>query len=423
MARNRRRFIAEKVEANMNYSTPQAAILSIGATVPPYKATQRAIGEWMAASFANAPAPARLIRMLCANSGVETRYSCLEDYFLPPQESRFAPGVSPQRSPSTAERMAIYEREAAPLGVDAARKAIDDYATKTATAPAATRSRVTHLVVATCTGFFAPGLDFVMAQQLGLPHSVERTLIGFMGCSAMFNCLRTANQIVKADPDALVLVVSVELCSLHSQPEPLRDQLVGASFFADGASACLVGAPDALDGDYFLLSGFHTSMKPETESEMVWQIGNYGFALRLSPRIPEHLAHSAPATLAGLFPDQSPAFWAIHPGGSAIIDRLAKSFALREEDVAASRAVLRNYGNLSSATILFVLQETRRLLVEKRSVEVATDKERQQDEITGVAMAFGPGLVIEMARIGYVPPVTKNVASVVASALPAHLSR
>jgi predicted naringenin-chalcone synthase len=405
--------------------TPEAAILAIGTAVPPYKARQTDVGEWMSASFVDAPAPARLIRMLCANSGVETRYSCVEDYFLSPQESRFAPGVPTERSPSTAERMAIYERESIPLGADAAHQAMLAYAAKQGDTPSRIAQQITHLVVATCTGFFAPGLDFALAQRLHLSPTVERTLIGFMGCSAMFNCLRTANQIVKSDPNALVLVVSVELCSLHSQPEPLRDQLVGASFFADGASACIVGTPNDLQGDYFTLSEFHTSMKPDTESEMVWQIGNYGFTLRLSPRIPEHLAEAAPATLATLFPDSAPGFWAIHPGGSAIIDRLAKSFRLDESQVAASRAVLRDYGNLSSATILFVLAELRRDLIAER--EPPPDMTREwathRDSLSGVAMAFGPGLVIEMARLAYVVPATpdfteSNIPVTAALALP-----
>lgn len=390
----------------MSQSTGQSAILSIGTAVPPYHAPQQQIGEWMAASFVNAPANARLIRMLCANAGIETRHSCTDDYYLPPQESRLAPGVSLDRSPSTAERMAIYEREAAPLGSNAARKALENYAEKMSKTTEDVAAQVTHLVVATCTGFFAPGLDFVLAQSLQLPQTVERTLIGFMGCSAMFNCLRCANQIVQANPAALVLVVSVELCTLHSQPDPLRDQLVGASFFADGASACLVGMPHHLQGDFFKLTDFHTSMKPDTATEMVWQIGNYGFTLRLSPRIPDHLADAAPATLATLFPHDAPKFWAIHPGGKAIVDRLVKSFCLDECQIAASRAVLRQYGNLSSATILFVLAEIQRALTAEGSV----NKSSQQESHAGVAMAFGPGLVIEMARLEYVMPVTKAPA-------------
>lgn len=392
----------------MAYTVPNPAILSIGTAVPRYKAKQKDVAEWMAASLANHPGQARLIRMLSANSGVETRHSCVNDYFLPPQESRFAPGVSAERSPSTAERMAIFEREAAPLGAEAAHQAFTAYAAKSGDGLMDVATRVTHIVVATCTGFFAPGLDFVLAQLLQLPHTVDRTQIGFMGCSAMFNALRLANQIVKANADALVLVVSVELCSLHSQPDPLIDQLVGASFFADGASAALVGTPTETEGDYFALSQFHTGMKPDTETEMVWQIGNYGFALRLSPRIPEHLAEAAPANLQILFPTTTPQFWAIHPGGSAIVDRLAKSFKLEKKEVAASRAVLRDYGNMSSATILFVLAELQRAF--NASNTLASNHASKHR--TGVAMAFGPGLVIEMARIDYVPPSLNSQNSV-----------
>jgi predicted naringenin-chalcone synthase len=389
----------------MAYRAPNPAILSIGTSVPCYKAKQTDVAEWMAASLVNHPGQARLMRMVSANSGVETRHSCINDYFLPPDESRFAPGVSAERSPSTAERMAIFEREAAPLGAEAAQQAFAAYATKSGVSSTEIRKRVTHIIVATCTGFFAPGLDVVLAQLLQLPHTIDRTQIGFMGCSAMFNALRLADQIVKANTDALVLVVSVELCSLHSQPDPLTDQLVGASFFADGASAALVGSPTESEGDYFTLSQFHTGMKPDTETEMVWQIGNYGFALRLSPRIPEHLAEAAPANLKILFPTTTPEFWAIHPGGSAIVDRLAKSFKLEEEHVAASRAVLRDYGNMSSATILFVLAELQRTF----NTSASTHK-------TGVAMAFGPGLVIEMARIDYTPPsVSSQNAATLAS--------
>ena len=139
---------------------------------------------------------------------------------------------------------------------------------------------------------------------------------------------------------------------------------------------------------------------------MVWQIGNYGFTLRLSPQIPEHLAEAAPTILTKFMPDTRPDFWAIHPGGSAIIDRLAKSFKLDESQVAASRAVLRDYGNLSSATILFVLAELQRSFVnQSQNAALASATISERKPLTGVAMAFGPGLVIEMAQLDYVPPI------------------
>lgn len=179
-------------------------------------------------------------------------------------------------------------------------------------------------------------------------------------------------------------------------PYPARPEareLISASLFADGAAACLVGVPSPSHGDAFGLAGFHTIVHPDTESDMVWRVGNYGYTLRLSPRVPEHLTNVAPQALHSLVgAAHNLRFWAIHPGGRAIIDRLAEIFQLTPDDVAPSRAVLRDYGNMSSPTILFVLQAHRQRL-----------RAQAQDITEGVAMAFGPGLVIEMAHLVYIP--------------------
>jgi len=232
----------------------------------------------------------------------------------------------------------------------------------------------------------------MIARELGLAPTTSRTVIGFMGCSAAFNGLRMASQIVAGDPHARVLVVSVEICSPHIQPGTRRDDLVSASLFADGAAAALVGMPTAADHDYFRLDNFHTDMKPNTRDEMVWKIGNHGFTLRLSPHIPDHLTDVVPAALAQLTGAQTPDFWAIHPGGRAIVDGLQQILALDDSAVAASRRVLRDYGNMSSATILFVLAAHAEALA------------KSGQPATGVAMAFGPGLTVEMAQLSYAPP-------------------
>lgn len=403
---------------------PTAAILSFGIALPPHGVAQTQIGEWMATSLEDSlletsslgkrRAMSRFLRSLYANSGIEMRYSCCSDYLQPPTASRFAPGRSHDNAPTTAERMVIYAREAPPLGLTAARRAVEAYAAKSDINLANLLASITHLVVVSCTGFFAPGLDFAVARDLGLAPTVQRTLIGFMGCSAAFNALRSAYQIVRSQPEARVLVLSVELCSLHTQPNPTREQLVVYSLFADGAAACLVGQPQPGEGDFFQLEGFHTSTKPDTGDEMVWEIGDYGFTLQLSPKVPHHLAEIAPAALQALFADARPHFWAIHPGGRAIVDRLAQIFDLAPDQVAASRTVLRDYGNLSSATILFVLDELRRTLRQERQqaaiVHNGHTRAIHKNGIgaearspAGVAMAFGPGLVIEMARLAYVP--------------------
>ncbi len=367
------------------------AILALGTAVPPYSASQEAIGEWMAASFVGQPAARRLIRSLYAYSGIETRYGCTTEYLEPPETSRFAPARTLDESPTTAERLAIYEREAPALGSAAAHAALTNYAEASGASMDTLLASITHLIVVSCTGFFAPGLDFMIASKLGLAPGTSRTVIGFMGCSAAFNGLRMSSQIVAGDPHARVLVVSVEICSPHIQPGTRRDDLVSASLFADGAAAALVGMPTASDHNYFRLEHFLTDMKPNTRDEMVWKIGDHGFTLRLSPHIPEHLADVVPAALTQLIGSRTPDFWAIHPGGRAIVDGLQQILALDDSAVAISRRILCDYGNMSSATILFVLAAHARSLAHR------------DRPVTGVAMAFGPGLTVEMALLSYVP--------------------
>lgn len=376
------------------------ALLALGTAVPPYRVTQEAAANWMAQSFSSQPALGRWLRSLYANSGIETRYACVPDFVRPPELSRLAPGLAPAEMLTTAERMAIYERESVQIGAAAARQALASYGQATGQDYPAVAETVTHLVVVSCTGFFAPGLDIAIARQLNLAPTVQRNLIGFMGCAAAFNGLRAATQVVRGDPSARVLVVCVELCSIHVQPGSDRENLIAGSLFADGASACLVGEAKPHQGDLFEVEDFFTGIKPDTRAEMVWQIGNHGFALRLSPRIPEHLAEAAPEALDQLFNQHaSPRFWAIHPGGRAIVDRLAQIFGLEPGQLAASRSVLRRFGNLSSATMFFVLDEIRQTLGQKG---------HRPGRVEGVAMAFGPGLVIEMARLAYIPPAAPD---------------
>jgi predicted naringenin-chalcone synthase len=179
--------------------------------------------------------------------------------------------------------------------------------------------------------------------------------------------------------------------------------LVAASLFGDGASACVVAQPTANATNYFRLEQFHSAIKPDTGDEMVWTIGDYGFQLHLSPRIPQHLAEAAPQSLAQLFELEQPTFWAIHPGGRAILDRLAQIFALDDAQMRPSREVLRRVGNVSSATLLFVLDEVCKQVVAKRMLHNGdAEVDGEQDGCQGVAMAFGPGLVVEMARLRYV---------------------
>ncbi len=382
---------------------PQPAILALGTALPRYSGSQEEIARWMADSFSDRRLQ-RLVRMIHSQSGIDTRYSCAPAYLEPPQTSRFAPGAAPADSATTAERMVVYEREAPPLGEAAARSALEQYAGRRGQSVEQVAAGVTHLLAISCTGLFAPGLDYALAKALRLPRTLRRTLIGFMGCAAAFNGLRAAAEIVRGDPNARVLVVSVELCSLHNQPSADYDLLVGASIFSDGAAACLVGSPAADESDYFRLDEFYTAIHPDTEEEMAWNIRDHGFALRLSPRVPNHLALAAPAALQTVFGANRPRFWAVHPGGRAIVDRLAEIFALPPESLAATREVLRCYGNMSSATILFVLAALQRRLRAESARNGHSDSYWPAGDLTGVAMAFGPGLVVELGKLTYAPP-------------------
>lgn len=383
---------ASRIGDGMGQDSPQVALLAFGTAVPDHRLTQTALGCWMAEAWAGQPGVSRQIKRLYELSGIETRHSCLADSLSPPNESRFSPNRRLADTPTTTERMEIYQREATALGTAAARCALIDYDQRGA--GAAIADTITHLIVVSCTGFFAPGLDQTIARELNLRPTVQRAVIGFMGCAAAFNALRLAKQIVSGQPAARVLVVCVEICSIHIQPGHSRVDLVVGSLFADGAAACLVGAPSDAGHDQIILNDFYTEVVPDTNQEMVWQISDHGFTLHLSPSIPRRLVQVAPRALAALLGESAtPQFWAIHPGGRAIVDRLADLFALTPEQVAPSLAVLRDYGNMSSPTILFVLHEMRKQLRRAAS----------QAALNGVAMAFGPGLVVEMAHLTYQP--------------------
>ncbi|NTW01696.1 MAG: type III polyketide synthase [Oscillochloris sp.] len=366
------------------------AILAIGTAVPPHQITQADVYTWVSESLQASPAQRRWLNRLYTLSGIETRHSCLPDAQKLMPHSRFAPGRPIAETPTTAERMTIYQHEAVQVGVLAAERAL------TAAPISNAAEQVTHLIVVSCTGFFAPGLDLAIARRIGLRPSVQRTLVGFMGCAAAFNGLRLATQIIAGQPEAHVLLVCVELCTLHLQPTADRVALTVASLFADGAAACLIGAAGK-GGDLLLLNRLHSQVQPDTDDAMAWRIGDHGFVMQLSPDVPRYAGTLATSALTTLLDGQrTPTFWAIHPGGRAIVDRLAELLELTPAQTAASYSILRRYGNMSSPTILFVLRE---LLDQLRT---------SANSVDGVAAAFGPGLVTEMAYLTYVPPVTQR---------------
>ncbi|MEN9936884.1 MAG: hypothetical protein RLZZ387_3463 [Chloroflexota bacterium] len=370
------------------------AILALGTAVPPYLVPQAQLCDWLVEALAEQPALARWLRSLYRFSGIETRYSCLPDASRPVSESRFVPTRPLDEAPTTAERMAIYEREAMAIGVAAGARALAEYAGDSPDALAQAAASITHLVTVSCTGFFAPGLDLAIAGALGLRPDLKRTLVGFQGCSAAFNGTRLAADIVRGQPDAQVLVVCAELCSIHAQPRLDRVNLTVTSLFADGAAACVIGADPHGERERFELDVFHTAYAPDASEAMSWRIGDHGFHMTLSPQVPRMVGALAPGAVDTLLAGRPrPRRWAIHPGGPSIVDQVVESLGLSAEQAAPSREVLRTHGNMSSPTVLFVLHELRRRMRE----------ERLSAPEAAVAMAFGPGLVAEMAHLTYMP--------------------
>ncbi len=322
--------------------------------------------EW-AASQLQDERKAKLFRRMESRGGISHRYSVLSggDAALD-----FGSFYMTGKEPGTAARMRRYAASAP----DLAMKAI---------AGLPSTEGVTHLVIASCTGFIAPGLDQLIARRLGLPATVERVSIGFMGCYAGVTLLRTAGHIVRSDPAAKVLAVSVELCSLHLQETDDIESLLAMGQFADGAAAALVSA----HGDGLALGAGLSLALEESDELITWTIGDSGFAMHLSGEVPGRLADALDddTTRETILGDKAPTAWAVHPGGRSVLDAVERSLALPSHSLDASRGVLDDFGNMSSATVLFVLERLAR--------------ERPE---SGIALAFGPGLAMEGLRFGWV---------------------
>jgi len=354
-------------------------ILGIGTATPDRSIAQRDAVA-LATGFNNAaPGRERTLAAIYRQTRIRSRGSVLLE---PPAEEPFAQSFYPRATatsdagPTTGERMDRYRAAAGPLAVGAASRAI----VAAAVPPAA----ITHLVTCSCTGFSSPGVDLDIVQGLGLAAGVQRTHVGFMGCHGAFNALRVADAFATADPGARVLMVCVELCSLHFQYGAKSDHIVANSIFADGAAALVGGAAD--ERSAWRVAGQASRILPRSADQMGWRIGDHGFEMSLSAQVPATIGRDlrmfvaeslAPHGLA--LPDV--ATWAVHPGGPRVLASVQEALELGDDALAASHGVLAEHGNMSSATILFIIERLRAAAVGRPCV----------------ALAFGPGLTAELA--------------------------
>jgi predicted naringenin-chalcone synthase len=355
---------------------------------PPLRRTQEYAASFMQRVESLPESVRRRIPLLYGHSGIDFRYSCVEDYArLEPAAFAFYPPTwSLQPAPTTAQRNRKYREAVLPLAERVAREALD----QAGLAPEA----VTHVVAVSCTGFFAPGLDVELVKRLGLPPHTQRTLIGFMGCYAAFNALRLAHSFCQARPDARVLLVCAELCTLHFQIDDTFETAVVNALFSDGAAAAVLAARAEEDARGCLAYvDNHCLLDEDSMDAMTWDIGDTGFLMGLSSEVPAILARNLPGYLDALLcrndltPDAID-FWAIHPGGPIIVEKARDVIGLDDAAIHDSLDVLRRHGNMSSPTILFVLQR----FLDRHRAQRADGADGYRH---GVALAFGPGLTLE----------------------------
>lgn len=348
---------------------PQAFINRIATGAPPHDVHETFLrfGQVM---LAHEPRRLALFNRMAERSGIAHRYSFLEPD--PGGEVVDTEGFYRRGAfPDTATRMKKYEACAPRLAVETVEKLL----------AGEDRSRITHIVVTSCTGLSAPGIDLELIERCGLPSTAERTMVGFMGCYAAVNALKLARHIVRSEPKARVLAVNLELCSLHLHETDDLEEILSFLLFADGCAAALISAdPVGVE-----MKSFRAALVPDTKELIRWNIRQQGFDMVLSGGVPgairNALTNARDDILGGANDIE---LWAVHPGGRTVLDAVEQAFALPPEALKASRGVLHDFGNMSSGTVMFVLDRIMR--------EAEAQKSAGKN---GCAMSFGPGLVAE----------------------------
>ena len=354
-----------------------SSIVSIGITNPGLPIPQSEIARFMKLAHQLDEVEGRKLGFLYRMSGIESRHSVLNDFDkLSVEDFSFFPSnqtLSP--FPGTKARMEVFQTTAPDLAAEAALSCLNQVGE--------TSGSLTHLILVSCTGMVAPGVELQLMEKLGLSDAVERYCIHFMGCYAAFTGLKLADKILRAEPEAKVLVVSVELCTLHFQKEYSEDNILANSLFGDGAAAALV-----MNSEKGLkINSYLSQVLREGEQDMAWGIGDFGFEMRLSKYIPNLLdqgIRQLKETFERKFRLSQIRNFAIHPGGKQILQKVQEAFGLGPEVNLHSMEVLRKFGNMSSATILFVLDR------------MMKDADVQGDILS---MGFGPGLTLETLHL------------------------
>jgi len=356
-------------------------IISIGTAVPAYCHQQMDILRFMQTVYASSEAEKRKLRFLYQQSGIGQRYSVIADYSRAVEDWKFYPPTENlEPFPSLEQRMLMYNRQAPLLSVDAIRNCLGH---------THDRKKITHLITVSCTGMSAPGLDLQVLELLDLEKNISRTSVNFMGCYAAIHALKMADAICRADEGTNVLIVCTELCTLHFQRENTIDNITSSLLFADGSAAVLVSADEEQQG--LTIDSFYSEVIPKGKRDMAWELSSNGFLMTLSGYIPELIQEDFDKIVDRALqkdgtPKEEVSHWCVHPGGKRVLEAIHKSLGFTNGQLSHSYDVLKQFGNLSSATILFVLKE---MLQERRTIK----------KMFGAA--FGPGLTVETFTAHY----------------------
>lgn len=360
-----------------------STIVNISTALPAYKYKQSDLADFMSELFQYPKQQKRKLKLMYAKSGIASRYSVIPDFSSLMDERVFFPKTDDlEPFPTIENRMQYFNKNALPLCIKAIEECVKEKINK---------KQITHLITVSCTGLSAPGLDIDIVQHLQLNENINRTSINFMGCYAAVHGLKQADYICKSEPNAIVLIICVELCTIHFQKTDTLDNITANLLFADGAAASLI-VPDNYVAKNKLkglkIKNFHSQISLNGRSDMAWQLSSTGFLMTLSSYIPQLIEkgfktffnkalHELKLTQKDI------THWAIHPGGRKIVEVIQKELTIASNDLESTYRVLKNYGNMSSPTILFVLKDI-------WDTKINRDK---KELIFGAA--FGPGLTME----------------------------
>lgn len=353
-------------------------IISIATSLPEHKHPQNELYNFADKVHSHDALESRKLRFLYRHSAIENRYSVIPDFNCEASERKFfPPSENLEPFPGIEKRMQLFDEYAPSLAAKAIYSCIENKIKKEA---------ITHLITVSCTGISAPGLDLLVMEEMDLPTGIVRSSVNFMGCYAAIHAMKIADAFCKADINAKVVVVCTELCTLHFQKEKNIDNITSTILFGDGCAAFLMVNDSAEKG--LVIDQFFSHVNVKGKKEMAWKISANGFLMTLSGEIPDiikkdFLQFTTDALAQSDLTKDAIKYWCIHPGGRKILEAISDALQLKENELQFSYDVLRDYGNMSSPTILFVLKKIFDEMAEKRNNE----------KVFGTA--FGPGLTIE----------------------------